>query len=255
MLNSSEDIQYHTKVDKFFCLSTKHKEFVSEHHKIDSNRILITSNGIDFERFKTEPAKDRYKVIYSSSPDRGLENLLNMWPDIKKRIPLLQLHVYYGFDWVKDVEWTNMMMSRMRDLGVHYHGKVNQNELAEAFMTSRVFTAPNWFSETFCIGALECMASGCVYLGSAYWGLLDTVKNSGVLIPMENAMDCTTPNYHARFINELEELINNDVYYNRIQYKGFERVKRFGWEKVALQWHNWFQKKEWCEIQHENFQK
>lgn len=251
MLNSPDDIQYHTKVDKFFCLSTKHKEFLSEHHKIDSDRILITSNGIDFERFKDVSIcnKDRYKVIYTSSPDRGLENLLNMWDEIKKRIPLLKLDVYYGFDWIKDKQWVDMMISRMRDLGVHYHGKVNQYELADAFMTSRVFTAPNWFSETFCIGALECMISGCVYLGSAYWGLLDTVKDSGVLIPMENAMDCTTPNYHALFINELEELINNDVYYNRIQYKGFERVKRFSWSNVALQWHSWFQKKEWTVIQ------
>ena len=252
LLNSPDDIQYHTKVDKFFCLSTRHKEFFCDHHKIDPDRVLITSNGIDLKRFKTrnETEADRYKVVYTSSPDRGLENLLNIWPEIKKRIPQLHLHIYYGFDWISDKQWVDMMMNRINLLdNVVYHGKVNQYELAEAFISSRVFTAPNWFEETFKIGALECMASGCVYLGSAWWGVLDTVKEAGVLIPIENRMDCTTPNYHARFINELEELINNDVYFQRFQQKGYERVKRFTWENVALQWQDWFENKNWKTLQ------
>jgi GT2 family glycosyltransferase len=249
MLNSPEDIQLHTKVDKFFCLSTRHKEFFCDHHNINPERVLITSNGIDLTRFKTQE-KDRYKVLYTSSPDRGLENLLNIWPKIKERVPKIHLHIYYGFDWIKDKQWVDMMFGLIKSLeDVHYHGKVNQFELADAFMTSSIFTAPNFFEETFFIGGLECMASGCVYLGSGYWGVLDTIKTAGCLIPIVNRMDCTTPDYHARFINEIESLIHNDNYFNRFQNLGYERVKRFTWENVALQWQDWFENKNWKTIQ------
>ena len=251
MLNSPSDIQYHNRVNKFFCLSTAHRDFVCKHHKIDNNRILIGSNGIDFNRFQNidEGKRDRYKIIYSSSPDRGLENLLNIWPEIKKRIPEIHLHVYYGFDWIKDKAWSENMMNRMKKLDVVYHGKVNQYELAEAFMTSRVFAAPNFFEETFFIGGLEAMASGCVFLGSGFWGILDTIKEGGVLIPIENRMDCTLPSYHEKFINELDKLINDDEYFQQWQSKGFERVKRFSWENVAKQWDHFFKTGEWNVIQ------
>jgi len=52
MLNEQNDIVYKDRVDKFFCLSKRHKEFVVDHHKIEENKILITANGIDFARFQ-----------------------------------------------------------------------------------------------------------------------------------------------------------------------------------------------------------
>ena len=93
------------------------------------------------------------------------------------------------------------------------------------------------------------MASGCVFLGSGFWGILDTIKEGGVLIPIENRMDCTLPSYHEKFINELDKLINDDEYFQQWQSKGFERVKRFSWENVAKQWDHFFKTGEWNVIQ------
>jgi intein/homing endonuclease len=154
MLNHPEDIKYHDRVDKFFCLSNEHKKFVAQHHSLDPNRILMTSNGIDFSRFNNidESKRNKYKIIYSSSPDRGLEVLLDIYPRLKERIPQVELHVYYGFDFFSKEKqaWVDSILQKMKNLGVVYHGKLNQIELAEAFKTSRVLTYFSWFEETFC---------------------------------------------------------------------------------------------------------
>ena len=252
MLNNPEDIRFHEKVDKFFCLSTEHKKFVSEHHKIDLERILITSNGIDLNRFikRDERRRKPFKAIYASSPDRGLENLLDMLPSLREKIPKLELHVYYGFDFVKGHdEWVQSMLQRMTDLGVVYHGKVNQEELAKAYMTSRVVLAPNWFEETFKISAIEAMASGCVYLGSEWWGIKDTVGGANPLIPMADRFDCTREPYQQQFIDEAEKLFNDRAYFKKWQKSGFERVKRFSWSTVANQFDEYFKNTKWTEIQ------
>lgn len=253
MLNNSNDIIHHEKVDKFFCLSNAHIDFFSSHHNIAKDRILMTSNGVDLNKNGeiVEGERNRYKIIYSSSPDRGLENLLNILPAIKERIPQIELHVFYGFDFFPESKrsYVKMMLDKMESLGVHYHGKVDQNRLAMEMKTSRVFAAPNWFEETFCVGALDAMSAGCVYLGSNYWGLRDTVKDGGVLIDVEDRMDCTKKSYQNKFMNELQRLVVDDTYFYAWQQKGFNRVKRFGWESVAAQWDKYFKNKVWEEIQ------
>ena len=42
------------KIDKYFCLSNSHKQFVSQHHNIPMEKIVMTSNGLDFDRFKNK---------------------------------------------------------------------------------------------------------------------------------------------------------------------------------------------------------
>ena len=253
MNGQNKIIEDNNQIDKFFCLSNKHKEFVSEYHNIDKDKILITSNGIDFTRFENidETKRNRFKAIYSSSPDRGLENLLNMLPKIKEQIPEFDLHVYYGFDFFsKDKQqWVDYMLNRMKELGVVYHGKVNQEELAEAFKTARVLTYPTWMWETFCITALEAMASGSIVLSSKLWGLIDTVQDAGILLDMKDDLFCKTNDYHEKFINELYRLMYDDKYFNNIQQKGFERAKKFKWEYIAYQFDNYFKNKKWINIQ------
>jgi hypothetical protein len=39
-----------------------------------------------------------FKMLYASSPDRGLEHLLRMWPQIKEKIPGAELHFCYGWN-------------------------------------------------------------------------------------------------------------------------------------------------------------
>jgi glycosyltransferase involved in cell wall biosynthesis len=236
------------KIDKYFCLSNAHKQFVHDYHSIPLDRILMTSNGLDFTRFENKEIKrDPYKMIYSSSPDRGLEVLLDLMPRLN---PKAHLHIYYGFENFRDQEYVSRMMEKIDNLdNVYYHGRIGQDELAIKFMESNIWAYPTFFEETFCITALEAMAGGAIPVTSNFWGLSDTVKGGGILLPMKDRNTVLTPEYQEEWVKECNRLMEDKEYCEEWRRKGKERVSRFTWKAVAGQWDKYFKTNEWVEIQ------
>lgn len=130
---------------------------------VPEEKFIVTRNGIDTGLFKGTPVKDGCKAIYSSSPDRGLDKLLDYWPAIRKMRPDAELHVYYGFDtWERmaelrkdriaklQIEIFRTRLTRMEEQGVVSHGRVGQEELAKAWMGASLWPYPTSFSETSC---------------------------------------------------------------------------------------------------------
>ena len=240
------------KIEKYFCLSNKHKQFVSQYHNIPEDKILMTSNGLDMSRFENKNiVRDPYRLIYSSSPDRGLEVLLPLFDRVKKEIPQTELHIFYGFENFRDQNYVKKMLGEInKRKDVFYHGRVGQTQLGEQFMRSTVWAYPENFEETFCITALEAMAAGCACLTSDYWGITDTVKDGGILIPMnDNRNTVFTQEYQDKWVSECIKLLRDSKHLESWKQKGFERVARFTWETVAKQWDLYLRTGEWKEIQ------
>ena len=190
-------------------------------------------------------------MIYSSSPDRGLELLLSLFPKVKTWIPEAELDIFDGFENFQDQEYVKKMLGIIENTtGVTYHGRVGQDELAEAFLKSTIWAYPSWFQETYCITALESMVSKCVPVTSDFWGLTDTVKDGGILLPMNDDPNTVfKPEYQDKWIQECIKLLKYDNYLKEWQDKGLARVKRFTWEAVARQWDHYFKSNNWLEIQ------
>lgn len=153
------------KIDKFLCLTYWHKEFF--HHaysgKIPEEKILVTANGIDPQWYQEKPVKVGNRLIYASSPDRGLERLLQIFPKIREQVPDAELHIYYGFhNWKKMAQSSNNKadldkiaffedaIAAQKDKGVTYHGRIPEPELAKEFAKAKVWAYPTAFTETYC---------------------------------------------------------------------------------------------------------
>jgi len=161
------------KVDKFVCLSPWHENFFSNHHSIPKEKITIIPNGVDTKIYEYAPDQKVYgKLHYSSSPDRGLDNLLLCMPYIKDHVPELHLDVYYGFfNWksavekrnnpheMKQLELMQESLEKCKDF-VSFKDRVNQKELAEAWKKAYLWAYPTRFTETYCITANEAMLTG-----------------------------------------------------------------------------------------------
>jgi len=236
-LSRNQNYPLHSdKVDKYLCLSTEHKNFVMNHHNIPEDKIEITINGLDIIPQKIE--KKRFKCIYSSSPDRGLENLLYLFPFIKEKVPEVELEIFYGFDNLlkipDKVKWAEALLEKIEETdGVTYHGRVNKIELSKAFAESSILLYPTWFEETFYITGVEAMASGCVVLSSNYWGLKDTIGNAGILIDINDRNEAVSKEYRQKFVDEAIKLLKDDEYFNEFQLKGYEKAKQYSWKNAA----------------------
>ena len=147
--------------------------------------IAPVTNAVDFSRYipqagANEVEIDPYRVIYSSSPDRGLHHLLEIWPSIVEKEPKANLHVFYDMD-----TWINSVMSlaeegketittdRARILkeqvgsglpNVVFHGGVGQGRVAQAQLEANVLAYPCdpvQPTEGFSMTILEGIAAGC----------------------------------------------------------------------------------------------
>ena len=236
------------RVDKVLLLSQWHKQFFAScYPKLPADRLFVTRNGIDISLYDKAARKQGNRLIYSSSPDRGAERLLGLFPHIRNAVPDadVELHVYYGFE-----TWT-AMVNASQDLvqkskldhyyrivgmtsipGYVYHGRVGQIELADAFLASKVHAYPTSFHETSCISAMEAQAAGCVPVTTAIAALPETVKH-GVLIPPPD----DSPQYASAFIENVVRLLQDESYRLKLATAGRHyALSHLDWSGVAKEW-------------------
>ncbi len=153
------------KCDYFFFMSPFQKKYLQKNYDMPESKSYLTRSGIVPELFMHKNIKrNRHRMIYSSSPDRGLERLLQWWPELKQAIPELELHVFYGFlnmlqaakkdppDVAEQkITWVNGLKDTMDELaGVYYHDRIPQEKLAREFLESSLWGYSTAFFETMC---------------------------------------------------------------------------------------------------------
>jgi glycosyltransferase involved in cell wall biosynthesis len=231
--------------DRIFCLSHWHREFfLHTYPYLDSHRVLVSRNGINLSRFP-EPLRPRGNLlIYTSDGPRGLEHLLDLFPKIQAEVPDVELDIYYGFDsWrasVKDhpeeLAKIDRLLDKTRLKGVNFHGRVNQEELAQAFLHAKVWTLPSMFLETFCISAIEAQAAGCVPVVTGLAALNETVQSGFKVSPPIDE------DYDRRFLHNVISLLRDDELRLGEAKAGVRHAQRFSWESLAKEWVDWFQR-------------
>lgn len=155
----------HQNYDKILALSEFHKTFMMGTQGVPRDKILVTRNGINpsrFAPFLDEP-KQPGKVVWSNSPDRGLEFAIEIMDLVHEQMPEAELHVFYGFDNMykyglgqKADNLKHMFCTRP---WIKYHGNVDQVRLAAELCSSEVWLYPASFIETYCISAIEALAA------------------------------------------------------------------------------------------------
>ncbi len=257
MLHDLVHMRY-LQVDKIFALSNWHKKFMLNNNRcIIDDTVYVTSNGVDLERFKFKEKRNPHKAVYSSSPDRGLEELLLMWPYIKKEVSNAELHILYGFDgWdgyaraSGDTELSKRI-TNLKNLivdsakfDVVFHGKKDQKTLAKHFLTSGVMLYPTDFTETSCITAMEAQLAGCQIVTSPLAALNETASDS-VFINGQYKSD----EYRKEFILKSVEAMTKTNDIDRCTIRD-NAVQRFSWDYVANDWDTKFD--EWIAYKSEN---
>lgn len=183
------------------------------------------------------------RVVYTSSYDRGLEHLLQMWSEVKKEVPNAELHTYYGWqlflEFYKNnpasMKWYEKMQELLKQDGVTDHGRIPQHELEEEMRSSGIFAYPTHFGEINCISAIKAQAYGCEPVVVNYAALKETVqygrKIEGDIYDQETKDE---------FKKQLIEALQNPM-------SGIERQQmmdwaqdKYSWKKIASQWNEEF---------------
>jgi glycosyltransferase involved in cell wall biosynthesis len=164
-----------------------------------------------------------------------------MWPDIIEAVPDATLDIFYGWEtfdvyYANNAErmaWKDSIMELTKQEGITFHGRVGQDVLREFHGKCGIFSYPTWFSETFCISAVECQAAGCVPVTMNLAALAETV-GCGEKIYGDIYMPETKEEYKRALIG----LMKDEERWKLESAKGIEFAKKFTWEKVGKDWIN-----------------
>lgn len=174
------------------CLTNYHKQM----NQWDD--AIVIPHGIDKKSLDENKAdKIPNTVLFSSSLDRGLEELVNAWSNIKKHFPNLKLKVTYGFKISNQIssnigkQFIKVYEKNVIDvcsfLGIEYLANISKKEMEKLYWESEYWILPlnKAESELFCLNAIKAQYCGCIPIVNKIGALQETV---GDYIPFENLL-------------------------------------------------------------------
>lgn len=174
------------------------------------NKSIVLETGIDPAPENVVETKDHdvIRLVYTSTPQRGLELLIPVFEHLAKMHSNIHLDVFssfkiYGWDHL-DKEYEPLYDIIRNHPQMTYHGFVPNAELKEHLNKAHIFAYPCIWVETSCRAMLEAMSAGLVCVHPNLGALPET---SGSLNIMYQG-DWNDKNVHANiFANHLNAAI------------------------------------------------
>jgi glycosyltransferase involved in cell wall biosynthesis len=180
--------------DAIVCVSEWHRSSMIAQYGLDPARVFVLRNAIApcFERLfssRDELAQtkgSRLILSYTSTPFRGLNVLIHLFPEVHREFPGAELQVFssmkvYQQDERGD-EFAPLYHQCRQTPGIRYVGSVAQPRLAEELKSASILAYPNTFAETSCISVMEAMAAGLLVVTTDLGALPETMAGFGTMV-------------------------------------------------------------------------
>lgn len=210
-----------------------------------SYHSTVIETGFDPIPLVSKP-KDKIRLLYTSTPHRGLSILVPVFIELAKTNPDIELDVFssfgiYGPSWESRNEQFESIFEVCRNHPqINYHGWADQETVRKAYQTANIFAYPCIWPETSCRSLIEAMSAGCISVHPNFAALPDT---SGGLTIMYDG-DHIDHNLHASvFANALNHAImmvkSTDVTNLTTFIKTYADT-RFSWDNIIPKWKSLF---------------
>lgn len=177
---------------------------------VPSHNSIVIKNATQAVEFKPRERNGKIKLIYTSTPWRGLDILLDSIEMLGRKD--IELDVFsstkiYGPAFEKQMQGKfDWLWNRCKNIpGVTLHGYATNDVVRDYLTRAHIFAYPNTFEETSCISAIEALTAGCKVVTSGHGALPETCGDWATYIPY--GQDKTI--MAQRFAVSLNDTINN----------------------------------------------
>ena len=137
---------------------------------------------------RPRPARDPYRLVYMSHPDKGLAAAIGVLRELRRRDRRYHLHVYGSARLSGQAEGAPPV-----EEGLTFHGVVGQAYLARALLGAGISLNLQAREEPLPLAAVEAMRAGCIVLASPVGGYPEIVRHgeNGFLVPGDHRDEAT----------------------------------------------------------------
>lgn len=193
----------------FVFVSEWQKKRYIERFGIDPEKAIVIRNAIEPIPVHEKPYGP-IRLVYTSTPFRGLEVLLDAFELLRQKRDDVELHVYSGMSIYgaerahEDTRFAHLYERAQHMPGVTYHGVQPNDMVREALKSAHIFAYPSTWEETSCLAAIEALSAGLLAVVPTLGALPETCAPFGQLYPYTD----DTQEHAMRFAAELERAVD-----------------------------------------------
>jgi glycosyltransferase involved in cell wall biosynthesis len=209
-----------------------HVIFVSDYLKKKTSFLYpfksktIIPNGCSELFLNSKRSKNIKPIfIWTIKRDKGLMAIIDIWiKKIYKKIPSAEFHIH-GLN-ISKIKNLNIDHNRFK---IKFFGIVSRNYLAKKYKYATAMLHPG-YDETFCISALEALASGLPVITFNRSALAERV--------IDNFNGYKVSNFD-KMADVAINLVINKPLLNKLSNNAIISSKKFSWNNVALYWNKY----------------
>lgn len=232
------------KVDQFVFVSHWQQGHFCTMYNLPLDKCMVIKNAANATEYKPKQKTDKLKLIYTSTPWRGLDVLLKAFELLKRDD--VELHVYSSLD-IYGAGFKQTISDKDRELyeqwfkvagllpNSYYHGYATNEEILKQLQDTHILAYPSIFQETSCLAAIEAMMAGCKVVTTNFGALPETCGDWATYVPYgRDRVDLA-----KRYAEVLNQEI--DRYWDEANQKRLERQVAhyndfYSWDARIPQW-------------------
>ncbi len=230
--------------DKLAFVSHWQKQQFFDYLGVPPSAGVVLKNAIVPIEDHVKPT-DKIRLMYYSTPHRGLDVLYAAFVPLAKEFPNLELNVYSSFDlyaWPERDEQHKDLFQKLEDHPqINYSKSVSNDLIRLVLKRNHILAYPSTWQETSCLVLIEAMSAGLTCVHSSLAALPETSLS---LTHMYDYHE--DPNTHAMiFYNNLRRAIqiHSDEnilskHMNNLAVQKSVADVIYSWDNRAIQWEN-----------------
>jgi glycosyltransferase involved in cell wall biosynthesis len=241
-----KDDSFIKSIDSFVYVSHWQYEKFRYLFQVPTHNAHVIKNAIEPVEFVPKSRDSKIKLIYASTPFRGLDVLLNAFElldrdDVELDIYSSTLMYGSGYQAAYADLYENLFNRAKQMKNVNYYAYAENDVIRKAMQEAHILSYPSIFEETSCLVMIEAGAAGCDMVTTNIGALLETGSEYAKMIEIQSDIETLTNNY-AKALNytidnywdksNQEKLKEQSNFYN----------KHYSWEVRAGQWNQLFDK-------------
>ena len=236
-----KDITKRKRFDKIVCVSDWQMQLYNVMSDVSYSESVVIKNAINPIEIETKPFDGTIRLIYHTTPHRGLEILIPVFEELANVRKDIHLDVYSSFSiygWEqRDEPYKNLFERCKNHPQITYHGAVPNEEVREALKKSHIYAYPSIWPETSCLSVIEAMSAMNIVVCPNFAALPETCVNFAMMYPWNE-----NKNLHAvQFAHTLSQAIDVVKSQNGQPSPLLEFQKQYfdyfyGWEKRKGEW-------------------
>lgn len=244
LINKSSQDRFHKIV---FCGNWQYNQYLTVLGIEPSDKLKVIDTPIvpfaeeDLRRLKTQPRDDnKIRLIYTSTPQRGLSILIPVFLELTKKHPTIHLDVFssfkiYGWD-DTDKQFESLYDVCRNHPQITYHGFVPNEDVRAAVTRANIFAYPSIWMECNSRALIEAMSAGCICVHPNLAGLSDTSGNLTEMYQFDINQQVHSKIFYDKLDQAIQSVNFNQIYDQKIMMQRSYANQRFDAHKIASKW-------------------